>query len=321
MTKPITCVAVMALVEEGKLGLDDPVGKYLPALKEMRVLGDAKDDTKEAIATVAAKRPVTVRDLLSHSAGFSYGAALLSPSARLDRCYEKAGIGGRRLNTIAELVERLGQVPLAHQPGEGWTYGFSHDVLGRLIEVVSGQGFDVYLQDHILKPLDMQETFFQVPESKRDRVATIYRKDEAGKLSPMPKNYGSATFFSGGGGLFSTARDYTRFAQMLKNGGELEGARIIKPETIGQMTTNQIGKQFAFGVMKYGLGFGLVQTAGRGAEKPVLSRYLWGGLYSTQFWIDPRNDVVGVLMMQVLPTNSAGADRVFMAVVSSAIEK
>jgi CubicO group peptidase (beta-lactamase class C family) len=321
MTKPITCVAVMTLVEQGKLALDDPVGNYLPALKEMRVLGDAKDDTETAIATVPAKRPVRVRDLMSHTAGFSYGAALLSPSARLDRAYSKAGIGSGNDKTIAELVERLGQVPLAHQPGEGWTYGFSHDVLGRLIEVVSGQSFDVYLQDRILKPLDMYDTSFHVTESKRDRVATIYRTGPAGNLSPLPKNYGSRTFFSGGGGLFSTTRDYLRFAQMLANGGELEGARIIKPETIGEMTTNQIGKHFAFVVMKYGLGFGLVQSAGRGADKPVLHRYLWGGLYSTQFWIDPRNDVVAVLMTQVLPTNSAGADRVLLSVVSSAIEK
>ncbi len=321
MTKPITCVAVMRLIEEGKLGLDDPVGKYLPALKEMRVLGDAKDDRETAIATVPAKRPVTVRDLLSHTAGFSYGARLLSPSARLDRFYEKAGLGGGTLKTIAELVERLGQVPLAHQPGEGWTYGYSHDVLGRVIEVVSGQSFDEYLRKHILDPLDMHDTFFLVPESKRDRVATIYRKDDAGKLNPLPKNYGSATFFSGGGGLFSTARDYARFAQMLKNGGELEGTRIIKAETITEMTTNQIGEKFAFIVMKYGLGFGLVQTPGRGAVKPVLHRYFWAGLYSTHFWIDPRNDIVAVILTQVLPTMSSGSDGILLSVVSSAIEK
>jgi CubicO group peptidase (beta-lactamase class C family) len=160
-----------------------------------------------------------------------------------------------------------------------------------------------------------------VPESKRDRVATIYRDTPAGGLTSIPKSYGSATFFSGGGGLFSTARDYARFAQMLLNGGELEGVRIIKPETIEQMTSNQIGKLTAFGVMKYGLGFGLVQTAGRGADKPVLSRYLWGGYYSTNFWIDPRNQVVAVIMTQVLPTNHGGALGAFQTIVSSAIQK
>ena len=319
MTKPITCVAVMILVEQGKIALDDPVGKYLPALKEMRVLGQAKDDTESTIATVPSKRPITVRDLLSHSAGFSYGAALLSQGARLDRAYANAGVGFRNEKTIAELVERLGRVPLAHQPGEGWTYGLSHDVLGRLIEVVSGQSFDLYLQERIFKPLEMVDTSFQVPESKRDRVATIYRAEPSGKLTALPRNYGSATFFSGGGGLFSTSRDYARFAQMLANGGELQGARILKPGTIGEMTTNQIGKHSAFIVMKYGLGFGLVQTVGSGGEKPVLHRYGWGGFYSTQFWIDPRNNMTGVLMTQVLPTYSSGAEKVFLSIVSSAI--
>ena len=278
MTKPITCVAVMTLVERGKLGLDDPVGKYLPALKEMRVLGDAKDDTEAAIATVPAKRPVTVRDLLSHTAGFSYGAALLSPSARLDRslCRRLALAAGTN-KTIAELVERLGQVPLAHQPGEGWTYGFSHDVLGRLIEVVSGQSFDVYLQEHIFKPIDMFDTSFLVPESKRERVATIYRAGCRGKAECSAQELRFChVHFSGGGGLFSTARDYSRFAQMLENGGELEGARIIKPETIGEMTTNQIGKQFAFIVMKYGLGFGLVQICRSRRREAGLAPVLLG---------------------------------------------
>ena len=321
MTKPITCVAVMTLVEQGKLGLDDPVAKYLPELKDMRVLGDAKDDTEAddrhgaRQAADHGPRPACLTPRASRTAGCCRATRGWSrPMRRPESTVEDP-------KTIAEQVERLGQVPLAHQPGEGWTYGLSHDVLGRLIEVVSGQTFDDYLQERIFNPLDMHDTFFQVPESKRDRVATIYRADDAGKLSPIPKNFGSATFFSGGGGLFSTARDYARFAQTLQNGGELEGARIIKAETIGQMTTNQIGKLSAFGVLKYGLGFGLVQTAGSGADKPVLSRYLWGGLYSTNFWIDPRNDVIAVIMTQVLPTNHGGAERVFQTVVSSAIEK
>src|SRR5262249_55202258 len=157
-------------------------------------------------------------------------------NARLDKAYEKAGVEGGSFKTIAEQVERLGKVPLAHQPGEEWTYGLSHDVLGRLIEVVSGQGFDAFLQARILTPLDMRDTSFLVPEGKRDRVATIYRAGEGAGLTPLPKRYGSKTFFSGGGGLFSTARDYTRFAQMLLNGGELDGVRLLKPETIAQMT-------------------------------------------------------------------------------------
>jgi CubicO group peptidase (beta-lactamase class C family) len=319
MSKPITCIAVMTLVEQGKLGLDDPVAKYLPELKDLRVLGESKDDTEGDIATVPAKRPVTVRDLLSHTSGFSYGG-MPGGDARLGKAYNRARVEGPGLKTIAEQVERLAKAPLAHQPGEGWTYGLSHDVLGRVIEVVSGQSFDRYLQERIFTPLDMRDTSFRVPEAKRDRVATIYRAGDGGTLTPLPKNYGSETFFSGGGGLFSTARDYTRFAEMLRGGGALDGVRIVKPETIAAMTTNQIGDHMVFGVMKYGLGFGLLLTPGPGGQ-PVLNRYLWGGFFSTNFWVDPRQDVVAVIMTQVLPTNYGGSNQVFQQGVDGAVEK
>jgi CubicO group peptidase (beta-lactamase class C family) len=319
MTKPITCTAVMTLVEQGTLKLDDPVARYVPELENLRVLGEAKNDTATEVATVPAKRPVTVRDLLSHTSGFAYGR-FMSSDDRLTRSYARAGLEDRGLKTIAEQAARLAKVPLAHQPGERWTYGFSHDVLGRVIEVVSGQGFDKYLQDHIFTPLDMYDTSFFVPQPKRGRLATIYRSGDRGALTPLPVNYGSETFFSGGGGLFSTARDYTRFAQMLASGGELGGARILKPETIAVMTTNQIGKLSAF-TFKYGLGFGLVLNQGSEGGKPVLNRYFWGGYYSTNFWIDPRHDLLAVIMTQVLPTNHGGAEGVFRRAVESAIAK
>lgn len=315
MSKPITCVAAMILVEQGKLGLDDPVERYLPELKGLRVLGDPADDEGETIATVPAKRPITVRDLFSHSSGLSYGA-FLNDNRRIARSYAQARAQEPGLKTIGEQVERLGQVALAHQPGEGWTYGLSHDVLGRLVEVVSGQGFDRYLREHLFEPLDMSDTSFFVPEASRDRLATIYRAGADGTLIALPRNFGSETFFSGGGGLFSTARDYARFAQMLLNGGELEGVRILKPETIREMTTNQIGSNSAFG-SKYGLGFGLDLSGG---AEPALRRYFWGGLYSTNFWIDPDREVVAVILTQVLPTNHGGTDRIFRRVVEEAIE-
>jgi CubicO group peptidase (beta-lactamase class C family) len=323
MTKPITCTAVMMLVEQGKLGLDDPVSKFIPELKELRVLGDAKDDTKAEVATVPAKRPVTIRDLLSHTSGFAYGG-ILSFNARLGRSYERAGVQRRDFKTIHEQVVRLAKVPLAHQPGEGWTYGLSHDVLGRVVEIVSGKGFGQYLQERIFQPLDMHDTCFFVPETKRERVATIYRSGDGGTLTPIPKNYGSQTFFSGGGGLFSTARDYTRFAQMMLNGGELEGVRILKPKTIAIMTTNQIGDaEVRFGGIslgKYGLGIGLLMSPAKAGSPPVLNRYYWGGFFSTNFWIDPRHDLVAVIMTQVLPTNHGGALEVFRRAVDSAIQ-
>jgi CubicO group peptidase (beta-lactamase class C family) len=166
----------------------------------------------------------------------------------------------------------------------------------------------------------MPDTSFLVPDAKRARVATIYRAEGNTPLAAIPQNYGSATFFSGGGGLFSTIRDYTRFAVMLSNGGELDGYRVVKPQTLGAMTTNQIGTRSAFGLFKYGLGFGLVLAPSANGSAPALSRYFWGGLYSTNFWVDPRHDLAAVLMTQVLPTFHGGADQVLLQVVDKAIE-
>jgi CubicO group peptidase (beta-lactamase class C family) len=326
MTKPITCTAVMTLVEQGKLGLDDPVSNFVPEMKDLRVLGSYKDDTATEVATVPARRPVTIRHLLSHSSGFTYEGILpvLSFNARLRRSYERAGVSQRDFKTIQEQVVRLANVPLAHQPGEGWTYGLSHDVLARVIEVVSGKTFDQYLRDRILQPLDMHDTSFFVPEGQRDRVATIYVMGNGGTLTAMPRTYGSRTFFGGGHGLFSTARDYTRFAQMIKNGGELNGERILKPETIASMTTNQIGERDAkigeFSLGKYGLGFGLFMAPEKPGGQPVLNRYYWAGYFSTYFWIDPRHDLVAVIMTQVLPTNNGGASELFRRAVDSAVQ-
>jgi CubicO group peptidase (beta-lactamase class C family) len=320
MTRPITCVAVMTLVEQWKVGIDDPVAKYIPELKGLRVLGDARDDAETELATVPVKRPVTIRHLLTHTSGISYG--VFAPTdARVKAAYKRVGVVGPRHKTIADLVARLAEVLLAHQPGEGWTYGFSHDVLGRVNEVVSGRRFDRYLRERIFTPLDMHDTSFHVPEDKRGRVATIYDAGEGGALSPLPTEYRSEAFFSGGGGLFSTARDYARFAQMIRDGGMLEGGRNIEPGTVAAMTTNQIGEHSAFGERKYGLGFGLALAPGPDGGAPALERCYWGGIYSTNFWVLPRRDLVLVLMEQVVPTNHWGADRVFHRVVNAAIER
>jgi CubicO group peptidase (beta-lactamase class C family) len=317
MTKPITCVAVMTLVEQGKIGIDDPVEKYIPPWKDLRVL----DDTKMELTTVPAKRPVTIRHLLTHTSGISYG---VFADVRLKEAHKRAGVVGPPHETTADLVAELAKVPLAHQPGEGWTYGFSHDVLGHVIEVAAGQRFDRYLEERILTPLDMRDTSFLVPEEKRGRVATIYDASQGDVLSPMPKEYGSKTYFSGGGGLFSTARDYARFAQMIASGGQLEGVRILKPGTVAAMTTNQIGEyssaEKGFGERKYGLGFGLALAPSPNGGAPVLERYYSGGVFSTNFWVIPRRDLVLLLMTQVYPTNHGGPDRVFHRIVNAAVE-
>jgi len=327
MSKPITCVAAMTLVEQGKIGLDDPVEKYLPLLKDIPVVGDPKDDQGDVIATVPARRPFTVRDLLAQTSGFS---AAVPADPRVRPSYVKAGVQKyqeKGLKTIAEQVERLGKGLMAHQPGEGWTYGMSHDVLGRLIEVVSGQTLEEYLQEHIFRPLDMHDTSFFVPESKRDRMATIYLARPGEGLSPMPRSYGSATYFSGAGGLFSTARDYTRFGQVLLDGGTLEGQRIVRPETIQAMTTNQIGDikpSIAGGPalrgLKYGLGYGLELAPGADGGTPTLQRYFWGGAFSTRFWVDPPHAIVASIYTQVFPANE-GALGVFRQMLTAATEE
>jgi CubicO group peptidase (beta-lactamase class C family) len=210
----------------------------------------------------------------------------------------------------------LARLPLAHEPGEGWTYGLSHDVLGYVIEVVSGQTLDQFLRDRIFVPLDMTDTSFLVPEHKRDRVATIY---SGSPLKALPRSFGSATYFSGGGGLFSTARDYARFSQMLLNGGELDGKGFLKRDSLTLMTSNQIGEHMVFGIMKYGLGFGLMNPPG----STTLDSYFWAGAYSTNFWVDPGRDVIGVVMTQVLPVTQTVQQAVRQAVqraVNKAVE-
>jgi CubicO group peptidase (beta-lactamase class C family) len=325
MTKPITCAAVMTLVEQGKVGLDDPVDKYIPEWKDLRVLDDAQDDSKPELTTVPAKRRVTIRHLLAHTAGIPY--AIFAPTdRRLKEAYKRAAVVGPPHETITDLVAQLAKVPRTHHPGEGWTYGFSHDVLGHVIEIASGQRFDRYLQDRILTPLDMRDTSFLVPEEKRGRVAKVYDASQGDVLSPLAREneYGSNMYFSGGDGLFSTARDFARFAQMILNGGQLGGVRILKPDTVAAMTTNQIGEyssaDSASGDRKYGLGFGLALTPNPKGGEPVLERYYWGGVCSTKFWVIPRRDLVLLLMMQVYPPNHGGADRLFHRIVNAAVE-
>ncbi len=319
MTKPITCVAAMMLVESGKLKLEDPIGKFIPDLNDLRVLGDAKDDTDDTIATVPSQRPITVRDLMTHTSGIAYGG-FLSNNARLTRAYAKARVQDPGLESLSEQMTRLSKVPLAHQPGGGWTYGLSHDVLGRVVEVVSGETLETFFEEHLFKPLDMPDTGFLVPPEKRERMATIYRLAIDGKLTPLPTNHGSRKLFSGGGGLFSTARDYSRFTQMLLNRGQLDGVRILKEETIATMTVNQIGTHNALLLYKYGLGFGIERGLQPVAGKTTPGRYFWGGVFSTYFWIDPNRDLFGVILTQLLPTNSSGVERTFRRLVEEATE-
>jgi CubicO group peptidase (beta-lactamase class C family) len=310
MTKAVTSVAAMILVDEGKLKLDDPVSNYLPEFKDQKVLVAGKSGKDDDFSLVAAERAVTVRDLLRHTSGLIYPT--FTDRKQLGALYAKAKINSGFEPTtekLAENVKRLGKLPLAHQPGAAFTYGLSTDVLGRVVEVASGKELDVFFRERIFKPLEMNDTSFLPPADKSGRVVTHYTiKDK--KLVPAQKGdfiyEGSKNYFSGGAGLFGTANDYGRFCQMLLNGGKLGKATILKPGTVKQMTQNQLGK-VTIGIGPhgdaFGLGFGIVTPKAEGKTPLSVGSYGWGGAFYTYFWVDPKKELVGVMMTQILPAN------------------
>jgi len=317
MSKPITSVAALMLVEDGKLLLSEPIATYLPAFRHMMVLitrGDSARGTRDSL--VPAARGITVRDLLTHRAGITYTFADGSPT---EPYYLQAGIHdgiAEGEGTIAATVDRIGAQPLAFQPGARWLYGLSTDVLGRLIEVVSGMPLDRFFEQRIFRPLGMRDTYFYVPDDKVTRIAVPYTRDSTG-LRPMDPvqrighllvggrgTRGSRTYFSGGAGLYSTAPDYARFLQMLLNGGELDGVRLLSPKTIELMTASAtedltpspMGPGFGFG-----LGFEIVRDIGATGNYGTPGQYFWGGAYGSTFWVDPKEQLLGVMMIQLIP--------------------
>jgi CubicO group peptidase (beta-lactamase class C family) len=314
-TKIVTSVAAMMLVEQGRIGLDDPVAEYLPAFANLRVL---KADAKAIDDTVPAAGPMRIRHLLSHSAGLSYG--FIEPMSVIDQAYMGANVNalGDASFTLETLCDRLAALPLAYEPGTSWRYSLATDVTARVIEVVSGLRFDAFLAQHIFEPLAMHDTGFWVPEGKRERVVSMYAPTNP--LDPMKGGLVKAddgptgqytqpkAFLSGGGGLVSTVADYLDFVRMLVAGGEWNGARILKPETLALMRTNQladgVGVQFPFWAMPntvFGLGFAL--RTGPGADEPatVTDEYHWGGMAGTHSWMAPRAQLTGMCMTQRMP--------------------
>ena len=290
MSKPITSVAVMVLYDEGHLKLDDPVEMYIPAFKDMKVYN------KEQTETHAAKNKMTVQHLLTHTSGLTYGWG----DKPVDKRYGELKIF-KPGSGLAEMTEKLGDIPLVFEPGERWNYGVSTDVLGYLVEVVSEMPFEEFLQTKIFKPLGMVDTAFSVPKEKVERFAALYRPTEEGGLrlaKNAPLANDDVSFFpSGGGGLVSTAADYLRFCQMLLNGGELDGVRILKSETVELMRYphHQYGKDGAFG-----LGFHVVTQKNEKDGKRSNGSFSWGGAAATTFWIDPEKELIGILMTQLL---------------------
>lgn len=306
MSKPVTSVAVMMLVESGKPALDDPVSKYLPEFAGQTVYVSG---TATSIESKPVTREMTIRDLLRHTAGLTYGIFANTP---VDQLYRRNQILDRKL-TLKETTRRLGTIPLIHEPGEQFNYSVAVDVLGRVVEVASGLGFDEFLQQHIFDPLDMKDTAFAVPDDKLDRfVANHVSRGGTLVVSDAPKSSRFRTtpaFLSGGGGLLGTARDYMRFCQMLLNGGELSGKRLLTEKSVAEMTRNQLPKKaypirvggFPRPGVGFGLGFSVIAEPIPFAEFVPVGEYGWGGAACTHFWISPKHETVVVVLSQHMP--------------------
>jgi CubicO group peptidase (beta-lactamase class C family) len=336
MSKPITSVAVMMLYEEGKFFLNDPVARYIPELANLEVAVSTADggtraesdgtqsrtigtgdETKAGLTRKPGRQP-TIRDLLRHTAGFTYG---VFGNTEVDQQYRQAQMLVDH-PSLEDFVTKLGQIPLQYEPGSRWHYSVSVDVLGRLVEVTSGMKLGDFLEERIFRPLGMKDTAFTVPAEKADRFAQLYSPKGTGEGTDVflsqptsrelvvardfaNRNFQpGATFQSGGGGLVSTAMDYLRFCQMLLNGGALDGVRLLSPMTIALMTTDQLGDVpagFSRHGATFGLGFAVTEDQGEIGELGSVGEYNWGGAAGTRFWIDPKQDLIGIFMVQSLP--------------------
>ncbi len=332
MSKPITSVAVMMLYEEGRFRLSDPVSKYLPEFKDLKVLvtGPAGDGGKAQGQLVPAKREVTIRNLLTHTSGLTYHW-----DPRVGAKYAEAGITHGLIqteDTLADGIRKLAQVPLVHQPGEAFTYSLSVDVLGRLVEVVSGMPFDAFLRKRIFAPLRMNDTCFYLSDGQVPRLAAVYGPDPNGALKRLGNGIlgegsmratvtypfeGPKRYCSGGGGLCSTIPDYTRFCQMMLNGGELDGVRLLSRKTVELMTADHVGDLSPGS--GFGLGFGVTRSLREAGELTSVGAYRWGGYWYTTFFIDPAEKLIGVCMVQLYPSGKATLNDKFEALAHQAI--
>ena len=306
-TKAITSVAIMMLFDEGKLLLSDPVSQYIPSFKKQSVLVTLNPDT--TYTTVPAKREVTIKDLLTHTSGLGYAQI---GSKEANSIYEKskltAGIGVSN-ETLLTAMTRLGTLPLMHQPGEKWTYGLNNDLLGSLVELISGVSLDEFFRTRIFEPLGMKDTYFTIPQAKASRLVNLYTEKSDGTLvkagtnmlnGPVTANYPlvKTSYYSGGAGLSSTLYDYAIFLQMLLNNGEYNGKRLLGRNTVRMMTTNQIG-DLSLGDDKFGLGFQIVSEKGSGRTPAQAGTFSWGGAFATSYWVDPKEKMVLLFYRQL----------------------
>ena len=324
MTKPITSVAIMMLYEEGAFQLDDPVSDFIPELDGLKVYAGMGQD---GLKLVDQERPITIRSLLNHTSGLSYGFYQDTP---IDAMYRSQNLPGGSGN-LKDMIGKLSQLPLASQPGTNWRYSVATDVLGYLVEVLSGQPFDQYLQQKILGPLGMIDTAFYVTEDKLDRLATVYGPSDENGITALDtpqvnRHKAPVTLFSGGGGLVSTASDYLRFSQMLLNNGELEGVSLLSRKTIEMMASNHLSDDLLpFSVSPdlldysegagFGLGFKVVMDVARTGVLGSEGNYSWGGAACTTFWIDPKEELIAVFMTSFMPSSTYPVQRQFQIAV------
>ena len=307
-TKALTSVAIMILVEEGKIALDNPVSRFIPAYARTTVMVNGQ--------AVPAKRQITIRDLLTHTAGISYGT-----DSSVASLYREKGLGpaaGRGWYTadkdepVCTTMERLATLPFVRQPGEAFVYGYNTDILGCVVEVASGASLADFIRTRITGPLRMNDTHFFVPPAQRDRLVAVYASDTNNHVMRAPDgptgqgHYvdGPRRSFSGGAGLVSTARDYGRLLQMMLNGGELDGARVLSPATVALMTANQTGTLFSSDGQGFGLGFFVTERLGADNTPSSIGTYGWGGAYGTEYRVDPKQRLVIVFMLNQLPNSS-----------------
>lgn len=323
-TKALVSVGVMLLQEEGRLLIGDPVGKHLPEFRETTV---AVPKDGGGYEVVKAKRPVTIRDLLTHTAGVGYGGGV----AR-DR-WEAAKITGwyfaDRDEPVGATVSRMAQLPFDAQPGERWVYGYSTDILGALVERVSGETLEQFLSSRVLAPLGMTDTHFYLPESKRDRFVVVYSSKETGGLERAPDPGGMVgqgaylkgprKSYSGGAGLLSTATDYARFLLMLQNGGELDGKRILSRKSVELMTVSHMGGKAYRDGQGFGLGFYVVEDLGKRGVPGSVGEFGWGGAYHSTYWVDPKEQLVVVYFTQLIPARGVDDHDKLRALVYQAI--
>ncbi|MHB8055778.1 MAG: serine hydrolase domain-containing protein [Candidatus Aminicenantales bacterium] len=320
-SKAVTSVAVMMLFEEGRFLLDDPISKYIPEFAAVRVAVPSTEKGARGYATVPVKRPITIRDLLTHTAGISYGDG----PARDE--YAAAGIHGWLLadqtRPLGDVIRKLATLPFDAQPGEKFVYGYNTDILGHLVEKASGLSLAEFIAEKITGPLKMKDTHFFLPENKLDRFTSVYGIDEQGSLARVEDARdnvyvkGPRMCFSGGAGLLSTAGDYARFLQMLLNGGALDGVRLLSPKSVELMTVDHL--EGIYGSEGFGLGFWVTKKLGLNGRPGTIGSFGWGGAYHTTYWVDPKEQMVCVLMTQLLPATGSELHEKFRSLVYQAV--